>query len=793
MAIRESIVFEVDATQAAQGFSAMEKGADAMAASVARADDSLTAVQKEAAALGTATGAASKASADLSASVSTQATATASAATQAGNLTKALQSEASAATSANVALESTTRVVTTTARSAEAASRGIGQVARASGEPIARLAGILGGQELGSGIARMFQLERGLYSVGQVGAVAGVGLARLLGPLALIAVAVEGVSLAMNYFSEDTSKATKEAEKFESAAQKIAAGSQAIADRLNSLSGEDRLSALSNAISSVRGEISKLGEAGKGDDFESLGAAQKQIAGINAQIENSKQLLDRRTYLESLFGGDFNADDALSGLRKASDALEQFQSTAKKIGGVEFVPTAGIKAAIRDFPELTKAIAEAEQRGVAGLVDIATAFDTLRKAEELAAKSSKSATDAFAESRDTLRAEADAIIERRLAVEELVASGVGLEAALRQVSNAQEAQIRAEREAAEITKRGGEINEAKRASLLRSAEAAVAARVAFEDFVTAQKNANETARELGQTLSGVVSSAFDKLKSVGSTVIGAASNVAGSIAGGFGASSGDNRAAEAAQAIESGLRIEAQAYSRTRTEVEKLMLEEDIRTNKFNEDTAKRLRGLQAEAQAMRKVREVGDSVGGGAGDSLRALRDGASGSEAIQAGLQGAGDRLFDKALRDVEESIGAGFASLFGGSIAITPGESAIVTAVNQTTAAVNAAGGVGGEGGAGGSGAGGAAASSGFDFAGVGASLAIAGIGILAGRAGRRRSRGGNDDNFDVAPFERGGRGSGTTYNQNRVTVNNFGSPSRAPLTSRQDRKDPGRLWR
>jgi hypothetical protein len=792
MAIRESIVFEVDATQAAQGFASMEKGADAMATSVARADDALTAVQKEAAALGTATAAAGKASVDLTGAVATQANATAQAATQTGNLTKALTAEASAAQSANVALESTARTVATTARSAESASRNIGQVARASGEPIARLAGILGGQELGSGIARMFQLERGLYSVGQVGAAAGVGLSRLLAPLALITVAVEGVSLALGYFTDDTKKATAEAEKFETAAQKIASGAQAIDDRLNSLSGEDRLAALSTAISSVRSEIGKLGEAGKGDDFASLGDARDKLAAINAQLERTKQTFGRKSELEGILGGNFGAADAFKDFDKAIGSLESFEATAKRIGGIEFVPTAGIKAAIRDFPELTKAIAEAEQRGVAGLVDIATAFDTLRKAEELAARSSKTATDAFAESRDTLRAEADAIIERRLAVEELVASGVGLEAALRQVSNAQDAQIRAEREAAEITKRGGEINDEKRAALLRSAEAAVAARVAFEDFVSAQKAANETAKELGQTLSGAVAGAFDKLKSVGGSVVGAVGSVAGSIAGGFG-SSGDNRAAEAAQTIESGLRLEALAYSRTRNEVEKLMLEEDIRANNISKSSGERLRQLQAEAQAMRKIRETGDALGGGAGDTLRALRDGESGGDALRAGLQGAGDRIFDTAVRNIEESIGAGFASIFGGAApGITPGESAIVQAVNQTTAAVNAAG-VGGEGGAGVGAGAAAAASSGFNFGQFGTSLAIGGLGILASRIGRGGRRGGNDDTFDVAPFERGGRGSGVTYNQNRVTVNNFGSSARAPTTSRQDRKDPGRLWR
>ena len=237
MAIRESIVFEVDATQAAQGFTAMERGAEAMASSVARADDALTAVQKEAAALGTATASAGSAAASLSATVTTQATATAAAATQTNALTKALTAEASAAGIANTALESTARTVATTSQAAESASRGIGNVARASGEPIARLATILGGPELGGGIARMFQLERGLHSVGQVGAAAGVGLSRFLAPLAIAAVAVEGVSLALSFFTDNASKATKEIEKLEGASTKLAASTRAVETRLASLTG----------------------------------------------------------------------------------------------------------------------------------------------------------------------------------------------------------------------------------------------------------------------------------------------------------------------------------------------------------------------------------------------------------------------------------------------------------------------------------------------------------------------------------------------------------------------------
>lgn len=342
MAIRESIVFEVDASKATQGFEQMERSATSTAQAVANADAQVDAL----AASGSSLAASAKQQAEAISTVGS----------------KAVQ------------------VTGQTAVATKQLSASTGE----AGERISRLIGVFGGPELGAASSRLFAIEKGIQGVAAVTGAASTGFARFLGPLTIGLVAIEGITTAIDLLS---SSMRKNAIVASDAAKADQAFIDAAKARIASLSGADRETAINKAIATVRAQVDAL--SSNAPRFDSLDALKKKIAEINTELERQQQIASQpRPSVISAAGGlaGLGADIATSQARARAAELEQERTnlTSGRViaGGSEFASTAVLKALTESFPEFTKQVQEAEARAAPGLIRIADAFDLLDKAAQ---------------------------------------------------------------------------------------------------------------------------------------------------------------------------------------------------------------------------------------------------------------------------------------------------------------------------------------------------------------------------------------------------------------------------
>ena len=373
-----------------------------------------------------------------------------------------------------------------------------------------------------------------------------------------------------------------------------------------------------------------------------------------------------------------------------------------------------------------------------------------------------------------IQAETEAMRKRKQVIVDAIADGRDFRVALQDLNDEQEIRARAAQIEADIVAQGNRVTIEQRAQILQTVEAYVLAKRASDDYLESVKEQTKAAAEATRATSGGLGDALRR--GVGDL--------------------------DRADQLATSLEIEAAAYLGTRDAVEALAFEEDLRHLQVSEQTKERLRGLLQETQALRDLRDLSEGVAGGFGDTLRALKDGASGREALAAGLQSTIDATFELSVSKLQEQLASGLTSGLAGLFGLgggvvpgaTPGEQGIIQAVNAVERAVISTGGVGGDGGGGGSGS--ATASTGFDFGGFASSLAVAGItaGISLMLARSSRDSGGEYERQGYGFGARDPRGGGTTVIQNnRTTIQASGSSGRdIARTVRQAQADQRRRW-
>lgn len=446
MAIRETIVFELDATPLAQGAQRAATAVQSLGTAAATAQAQLTSIER--------------------ASAST---------------TAAAVEQARAVGAIGTAYQQVERASSTAAASMQRATRGLGDVARASGEPVARLVGIFAGPEIGAGVARLFAVEKGIAAAGQVAEAAGTGLGKFFGPLAIGLVAVEGVTFAVSALSRafevqrtQASEAAKATEDFVAAAEL----------RLRSLSGSDRDTALAQVIERARASIADLGKV-PAQNFSDLDELRSRLGALDEQARRLAPLLADIAKAEpgsrvAFVGREFT--------ERAADIDRQRQNITNQravVGGQEFVPSAGLRAISSGIPELSESIARAEAEAVPGLIRLA---DALRIFDEASAKAATpERRSALRETLDGLSSETSAVLERRLAIEEAITQGASLEAAII-------AGNRVQAEAAALAQLGADATEAQAEAVRRAAAAYFDAEQGLTAYLDKQRQAEAAAK-----------------------------------------------------------------------------------------------------------------------------------------------------------------------------------------------------------------------------------------------------------------------------------------------------------
>lgn len=450
MAIRESIVFELDASGVQAGAAQAETAFDRMGAAAGRAQTKVD-------------------------GASTSATATEGA-------WKRASGSIDGVSAAYLGLESkATRAVETVTRS----TRGVGDVARAAGEPMARLVGIFAGPEVGAGVARLFAVEKGIQAIGQVATAAGTGLGRFLGPLAVGAIAIEGISFAINSLSKAFERQAVEAADAAKATEDFARATEV---RLRSLSGDRRESALEQAVARAKSSIAELGNLPQ-QEFTGFDALKSELDTIDKKLRGIAELQEavNKAGPESRLA--FVAQEFLGERPNLERRRANLTNQRAVIGGQEFVPTAGLKAIAEGIPELTDAIAQAEAKAVPGLIALADALSILDEAGRQT--ESSGAQSKVREVVDGLRAETDALLERRLAIEEAIVSGASLEEAI-------SAGNRAQAEAAALAQLGADATDAQAEAVKRAAAAYFDAETKLETYLERQREIREEGERAAQ-------------------------------------------------------------------------------------------------------------------------------------------------------------------------------------------------------------------------------------------------------------------------------------------------------
>ncbi len=247
--------------------------------------------------------------------------------------------------------------------------------------------------------------------------------------------------------------------------------------------------------------------------------------------------------------------------------------------------------------------------------------------------------------------------------------------------------------------------------------------------------------------------------------------------------------------IERGILNERAALLLTRDATRSLALAEEARAAGLDEQSQQRIRSLAQEINTLERLRELSDGLASGVGDALRALKDGATGREALQAFAQGAGDQIFESSLSRLQEqissSITSALGSLFGAPAVgpgITPGDTAIVTAVDQVRAAIlsTAAAGTGG-------GNGTTPTPAGFNFGGFLSSLGTGLFGFALSRLGQGRGGTREEGGAGFTPRSTASGGSTSARTFQTVTINNYVSPDAKRLTPRQIAAGRDAIWK
>ena len=370
------------------------------------------------------------------------------------------------------------------------------------------------------------------------------------------------------------------------------------------------------------------------------------------------------------------------------------------------------QAVRKQTQSLTGALAEATE---ATNAEAEAADATNAQAEAARNLADQQARQQFDASIASLRQQIELIESRTKALRDAGAEQGRFLGVLREQENEDATRALALQEIARLESQNVEITEERTQAIYDQAAAVIAAQSTQQDLIQALRDELREREKLDRAAERGASRARER---------------------DFDAEQAQRRAAQAqeqAEAIARGLQLEALSYSRTREEVERLRLEEQLRGIEVSENLKDEIRLIQQQTEEIRSSREaaaaIGSSLAGGVGDALRTLRDSGSGADALIAGLQGISDRIFNQSIAQIEQALTSVFTDAFA---APTTGEALIVAAVGRVEAAVRSSAAFGGVGGVGVDGIGEAAAGgfyatpdpSAFAVAGGGGGAVVAG---------------------------------------------------------------------
>ena len=438
---------------------------------------------------------------------------------------------------------------------------------------------------------------------------------------------------------------------------------------------------------------------------------------LNRKIEDAKdrsnELRQQIRELESFgagpsgaeFGGPLAGIDEteiarLTGLLRDSEKeVQRLTVSARVLAGVTFVPVSADLQLIASQAGLSNELAEAQTRAAQGSIEFNDAQQILEEAskrlgvtlEDLNGKSAENkrvAEEAAAAVREQAAAEAELnqqkeqrafeastqaikdqiqnILNRTQAIREAGVAGGAFLDVIRQQRIEDAALTIQEQELARLQRQGIELTEDRVAATLIESTALAENSFALQDVIKSKNEEYQAQEKLNRQADRKETSLEQREAKI------AAQRAA--------------QAQEQAAGIARALQLEAQSYGRTREEVERLRLEEQLRGLEVSNNLKDEIRLIQQQTEEIRKSREaaalVGSSLAGGVGDALRTLRDSGSGADALIAGLQGVSDRIFEASIAQIEQAL----TSVFTDAFAVpTAGESLIVAAVNRVEAAV------------------------------------------------------------------------------------------------------------
>lgn len=596
---------------------------------------------------------------------------------------------------------------------------------------------------------------------------------------------------------EKAKAAAKRTEEFGKAARELLNLQADFSTRIGQLTGTDRADAIRAAIGVATKNTTSL-QDGPRNNFANIEDARARFEKLTLEVERTNRELDRLVSIESRSGSDFGLDRALKSAREAQDALDRLRALPATIGGQDFVPVAQFDALAKSIPTVADEIKRLEAEGVPGLVRLADAFRLVRDAEKAVETEANLAgrSDRFRETLAGLKAQTNAQLDLNFAIEEGVASGLSAERAIERAGDALKERTLVQAALLKIEREGAAATEQQVRAIEREVRAFVNARDATRQLEEQLRASEQAASDFGQGLADGLEVAFDRIARLGGVTLDVATRAAKAVAGGIkDVGTPDPRIDRGTDAIQS-LRLERAAILLTRDAVDLLAIAEQARRDELDATTAAALVAYAQQTQALARLREVADGTAGGIGDALRALKDGASGREALQAFASGAGDRIFEGSLSRLQEqissSITSALGSLFGAPAVgpgITPGDTAIVTAVDQVRAAIlsTAAAGTGG----GGNGT--TPTPAGFNFGGFLSTLGTGLLGLGLSQLGRQRGGGNGPGEAGFTPRSTSGGGSTSARTFQTVTINNYVSPDAKRLTPRQIAAGRDAIWK
>ena len=429
----------------------------------------------------------------------------------------------------------------------------------------------------------------------------------------------------------------------------------------------------------------------------------------------------------------------------AKAELDILVGSARQSRGITFIPIGEDIRLIAEQAGLLDQLAEAEKRATEGATTLEDRVSLLTTAQERLSASldqvngkSREAAKAAGEAADATNRQAEAARELadQQARQQFDASIAGLRQQIELIESRTKAlrdagaeqgrflDVLREQEAEDATRtlalqeiarleaQSVSITEERTQAIFEQAAAIVAAQSGQEDLIRALQDEFREREKLARAAGRDVSAGERD----------------------FSAEQAARRAAQAqeqAESIARALQLEALSYSRTREEVERLRLEEQLRGLEVSQNLKDEIRLIQQQTEEIRASREaaaaIGSSLAGGVGDALRTLRDSGSGADALVAGLQGISDRIFSQSVAQIEQALTSAFTDAFA---APTAGEALIVAAVGRVEAAVRSSAAFGGVGGVGVEGVGEAAAGGLYGPPAPSGLVAAGGGGVVAG---------------------------------------------------------------